>query len=100
MWRLLHGAGRERVPVYASSVYIDSDAVMVAQAEEQVAAGFRAVKIKIGRDDIEGGFRADARAVRKIREAVGPDIDLMVDANGAFDAATAIRVGQHWNRPT
>jgi D-galactarolactone cycloisomerase len=94
VWRLLHGTGRERVPVYASSVYIDADDVMVAQAQEQVAAGFRAVKVKIGRDTADGGFRADISAVAKIREAVGANIDLMVDANGAFDAATAIRVGR------
>ncbi len=94
VWRLLHGAGRERVPVYASSVYIDSDEVMVAQAQEQVAAGFGGIKIKIGRDADEGGVRGDLRAVGKIREAVGQDVELMVDANGAFDAATAIRVGR------
>jgi L-alanine-DL-glutamate epimerase-like enolase superfamily enzyme len=94
VWRLLRGMGRERVPVYASSVYIDSDDVMVAQAQEQVAAGFGAVKVKIGRGDGDGGFRADLRAIVKIREALGSDVDLMVDANGAFDAATAIRVGR------
>lgn len=94
VWRLLYGAGRERVPVYASSVYIDTDDVMVAQAQKQVAAGFRAVKVKIGRDAADGGFRADIRVLAKIREAVGAGVNLMVDANGAFDAATAIRVGR------
>lgn len=94
VWRLLRGIGRERVPVYASSVYIDTDDVMIAQAQKQVAAGFRAVKVKIGRGEGEGGFRADVRAIVKIREALGSDVDLMVDANGAFDAATAIRVGR------
>lgn len=94
VWRLLYGAGRERVPVYASSVYIDADEAMVAQAQELVAAGFGAVKVKIGRSAEDGGFRADINAVAKIREAVGADIDLMVDANGAFDAATAIRVAR------
>lgn len=94
VWRLLHGAGRLRLPVYASSVYIDSDAAMVEQAVEQVSSGFSAVKIKIGRDQGTGGPRGDVRAVEAIRAAVGPDVELMVDANGAFDAPTAVRVGR------
>lgn len=94
VWRLLHGAGRRRVPVYASSVYIDSDEAMVEQSLEQVRAGFSAVKVKIGRDAASGGMRGDVRALRAIRSAVGSDVDLMVDANGAYDAATAILVGR------
>lgn len=94
VWRLLHGVGRRRIPVYASSVYIDRDEVMVEQATAQVDAGFPAVKIKIGRDASLGGPRGDVRAVEAIRTAVGPEIELMVDANGAYDAATAIRVGR------
>jgi L-alanine-DL-glutamate epimerase-like enolase superfamily enzyme len=94
VWRLLYGAGRERVPVYASSIYIDPDEEMVAQAREHVANGFGAIKIKIGRTPADGGVRGDIRVVGKIREAVGDGIELMVDANGAFDAATAVRVGR------
>jgi D-galactarolactone cycloisomerase len=94
VWRLLHGAGRERVPVYASSVYIDTDEAMVLDAQQQVDAGFGAVKLKIGRGPERGGIRGDLRAVARIRDAVGPDVELLVDANGAFDAATAIRVAR------
>jgi L-alanine-DL-glutamate epimerase-like enolase superfamily enzyme len=94
VWRLLYGVGRESVPVYASSIYIDADEVMVAEAQEQVARGFGAVKVKIGRSGAQGGIQGDLRAVTKIREAVGANVELMVDANGAFDAATAIRIGR------
>lgn len=94
VWRLLHGAGRESVPVYASSIYIDSDEAMVAQAQEQIANGFSAIKIKIGRAVEDGGPHADLRAVGKIRAALGDEAELMVDANGAFDASTAIRVAR------
>jgi len=94
VWQLLHGAGRRRIPVYASSVYINRDEVMIEQAAAQVATGFSAVKIKIGRDPDRGGPRGDIRSVEAIRAAVGSEIELMVDANGAYDAATAIRVGR------
>ncbi|MGE0067556.1 MAG: mandelate racemase/muconate lactonizing enzyme family protein [Solirubrobacterales bacterium] len=94
VWALLHGAGRARVPVYASSVYIDTEAAMVAQALEQRERGFGAIKVKIGRPAEEGGVRADLGALTAIREAVGAEVELYVDANGAYDAATAIRVGR------
>ncbi len=56
-----------------------------------VAAGYRHIKFKVG---VEGGknLRRDAVRVRKVREAVGPDIDLLVDANNCFDAGTAIQL--------
>lgn len=94
VWRLLHGAGRTEIPVYASSVYIDEFDVMVGQALEQVENGFGAVKVKIGRTAAHGGIRGDVEAVARIRRAVGDGIELMVDANGAYDAARAIQVGR------
>src|SRR5262249_37198644 len=94
VWRLLHGAGRDRIACYASSVYIADFDTMSAQAVEQVRAGFGAVKIKIGRSAADGGHRADVESVRQIRAAVGDGVGLMVDANSAYDAATAIRVAR------
>ncbi len=90
LYKALGGAGRATVPCYASSVYVSDR--MTEEACAKVAEGFTAVKIKIGRSADLGGTRADIDAVRAIREAVGPKIDLMVDVNGAYDAATAIRV--------
>lgn len=52
---------------------------MAATAAEWVAGGWRHLKIKLGEDP-----RADAGRVRAIREAVGPDVDLRVDANAAW----------------
>jgi L-alanine-DL-glutamate epimerase-like enolase superfamily enzyme len=94
VWELLHGAGRERVPVYASSVYIADVAAMEAEALELVERGFRTVKVKIGRSRDESGLAADVEALAAIREAVGPTIGVVVDANGEYDAATAIRIGR------
>lgn len=94
VWKLLHGAGRKTIPVYASSVYISDPDTMVAEALEQQSLGFKRLKVKIGRKPHEGGQNADLRALRAIREAVGDDLDLVVDANGAYDAAGAIRMGR------
>ncbi|HUN31247.1 MAG TPA: mandelate racemase/muconate lactonizing enzyme family protein [Trebonia sp.] len=91
---LLYGAGRRQVPVYASSVYIDTEEAMVAQAREQVNAGHTTVKLKSGHAAADGGKHADVAKIAAIRAAVGPQIELGVDANSAYDAADAVWVAR------
>ncbi len=92
VFKMLAGAGRSRVPCYASSVYFDEIPKMVSQAVEQVRGGHTAIKVKIGRSAALGGRRTDVASVKAIRAAVGPAIDIMLDVNSAYDAATAISV--------
>lgn len=91
--RLLGGPLRTEVPAYASGLfrYRDGDIVdnLTREAERHVAHGFRAVKLKVG-----FGVEDDARAVKAVRKAVGPDISVMIDANGAYDAVNAIRLAR------
>ncbi len=94
VYKVLGGAGRSRVPCYASSVYFAEVTQMSAQAVDQVRRGHTAVKVKIGRNRQMGGRRADVASVKAIREAVGPAVDLMLDVNSAYDASTAITVGR------
>ncbi|HXW45008.1 MAG TPA: mandelate racemase/muconate lactonizing enzyme family protein [Streptosporangiaceae bacterium] len=73
----LFGGATDRLPAYASFGELKSPA---ARAEAVLAArqaGFRAVKIRIGRQDVPGGLAA----VRAAREAAGPDLQIMVDLN-------------------
>ncbi len=51
-----------------------------------MAAGFTTIKVKVGRDPA-----ADVARVRAVREAIGPDIELTIDANCGWDTDTAIR---------
>jgi len=95
LYRILRGAARDRVPCYASKVYLANTPGMVEQARQQVEAGFRAIKVQVGRSEPLGGLLADVATVRAIREAVGPDVLLLLDANGAFDAASAVRFCRH-----
>jgi L-alanine-DL-glutamate epimerase-like enolase superfamily enzyme len=92
LYKALSGAGRSRVPCYASSVYFAELQEMARQTERQVAAGHTAVKMKIGRSAGLGGTQMDIESVRACREAAGPAVELMADVNSAYDAATAIRV--------
>jgi D-galactarolactone cycloisomerase len=54
-----------------------------------VKEGFSAVKLKIG-----FGVKEDEKLIRAVRDAIGPDIGLMLDANHGFDALEAIELGR------
>jgi D-galactarolactone cycloisomerase len=91
--QLLGGQLRTEVQAYATGLYRrktgDPLKYLVEEARGYVAEGFKAVKLKIG-----FGVEEDAAVTRAVREAIGPNIALMVDANHAFDATAAIRVGR------
>ncbi|MBI2215777.1 MAG: hypothetical protein HYU51_00635 [Candidatus Rokubacteria bacterium] len=84
--RLLGGRVRDRVPLSWSLAVEDGDAE-IDEARERVAAGHRIFKIKTGAHAVAH----DVTRVRRIREAVGPDVSLRVDANQGWDRATALR---------
>jgi L-alanine-DL-glutamate epimerase-like enolase superfamily enzyme len=88
----LIGGGRTTIPVYASGGWTSySDEQLIDEMKGMTARGFKAVKFKVGYD---GGKapRRDVERVRKVREALGPEIKIMVDANNSFDAATAVQL--------
>ena len=87
----LLGGGRSRIPVYASGGWTNyDDDQLVDEMKDMVAQGYFMVKFKIG---YNGGLspNRDVERVRKVREALGPDIGIMIDANNCWDAATAIQ---------
>ena len=75
VYQLLGGLARELVPVAHSLGWMDIDQA-VAEATEAVAEGIRTVKIKVGQSR---GY--DVGVVAAVRGAVGPDVDIVVDAN-------------------
>jgi L-alanine-DL-glutamate epimerase-like enolase superfamily enzyme len=90
LYRLM-GGNRTRVPVYASGGWTSySDEALVAEMQDMVAQGYTHIKFKVG---VEGAtnLRRDAVRVRKVRDAVGPDVKLLLDANNCWDAATAVK---------
>ena len=86
------GVFSERIRVYAAGGYYEEGKgvrELVQEMEGYVGEGFRAVKMKIGGEPME----VDAERVRAVREAVGPKVDLMIDANNRWTAFEAIRFG-------
>ncbi len=81
------GRRADAQPAYGSGVNLHYELdELRAQAERWVAAGYRAAKMKVGRADL----REDVERVRAVREVLGPDRDLMVDANQRWDLERAI----------
>lgn len=94
LYTLLGGKHHDKLAAYASSLRFRAMDEVVAQALDFKARGFKAMKIKIGRN--LDNPSADIDFVATIREAVGPEVRLMVDANCAYseDVATALQVGR------
>lgn len=91
IYKLLGGAYRDGVEPYASGpcriegeVYPDA---AVEQAKQYVKQGYKAMKFKIG-----FGVNEDVKLIHAVREAIGPDIRIMVDANCAYDVSKAKRI--------
>ncbi|MFZ4809156.1 MAG: mandelate racemase/muconate lactonizing enzyme family protein [Hyphomicrobiaceae bacterium] len=91
MHRLI-GAVRDRVPVYWSGGLWLTQSIDALQREaaERVAAGYRAMKIRVARGD----DAVTAERVAAVRAAVGPSIKLMVDANQTLDVTGAIALAR------
>lgn len=92
--KLIGGAHRTSVQAYATGLYfIDMDRLVEEAVEEAIAykeQGFRAIKMKIGLGDP----KLDVQRVKAVREAIGPDVQLAVDANHCFTVPQAIRLGR------
>lgn len=89
-WRLL-GGHDPRVPVYAGGIDLQfSLEALLAQADEFQAQGFRAIKMKVGRDMLS----EDLDRVAAMRDHLGPDFPLMADANMRWRVDEAIRAAR------
>jgi len=83
----LLGRRHDALEAYGSGVNLDYPIdELVAQAERWVAAGFGAVKVKVGKPSLA----EDVDRLQAVREVIGPDRQLMVDANQRWDLAHAV----------
>jgi D-galactarolactone cycloisomerase len=89
---LLGGRWREQVQAYATGSFkrdgvdrVEDNAREMAERRKQ---GFRACKIKIG-----FGLEEDLRVIASVREAIGPEMRLMIDANHGYSVLEAVQLG-------
>jgi L-alanine-DL-glutamate epimerase-like enolase superfamily enzyme len=92
VFRLL-GGSNNRVPCYmAGGYYRDRKTVdrLAAEMKKYRVQGFTAVKMRVGGVSLG----EDIERVQAAREALGPDVKLMLDANEAYDSMTAIKAAE------
>ncbi len=93
IYRLLGGGVRERLPAYASGGWAPPE-LTVDEVLGYREKGFKAVKIRVGGLDEPHFPQRSLERLRLAREALGPDVQLMMDAHGALTVDRAVRLGQ------
>lgn len=89
----LWGKCRDAVPAYGSGCWRGLGCQgMIERARHFTAMGLGAIKMQVAH---LRPWREDVKNVHAMREALGPDIEIMVDVNMGWDAATAIQAGRH-----
>jgi L-alanine-DL-glutamate epimerase-like enolase superfamily enzyme len=90
LWKLLGGSSRKIMP-YAGGIdlYFSLDE-LIAQTEKNLEAGFKAIKMKVGREKLY----EDIERVAAVRKHIGKDTVLMVDANMRWKVDTAIKAAR------
>lgn len=99
VWKVL-GGKRRKVPVYGSGGWLSySTDELIAEVTNYEKRGFQSVKIKVGKRD----WKEDLERLRKVREAVGNEIGIMMDANQGMTVASALQLAKaakdlniHW----
>ncbi|MAG14400.1 MAG: hypothetical protein CL874_00735 [Dehalococcoidales bacterium] len=96
--KLLGGSYRDKAHVYATGLYQPQNVSSITDALTEEALGYKqdgfsAMKLKVGY-----GIEEDIRLVKAVREAIGDDISLMVDANHAYNASEAIRLAREMEK--
>jgi L-alanine-DL-glutamate epimerase-like enolase superfamily enzyme len=99
VYKLLGGAYRKQIPMYASSMRRDTAPVDEARRLASLVEkhGFKAAKVRVGSTF---GFDTDAwsgrsvELVKEVRAALGDEIEIMIDGNSCYTAPRAIELGR------
>ncbi len=99
IWKIL-GACQQQVPVYGSGGWLSySMEELLAEVSGYARRGFAAVKIKVGSADPQ----KDIERLARVREAVGPHLKIMIDANQGLNVPSALALARsakqfdiHW----
>ena len=95
LYQLLGGKCNNQIPVYGYGMMLQKKPVeqlielFQKEAKEIKEKNFKAMKMKIGI-----GPKDDLKLVKAVREAIGDDYKLMVDANHAYNLSDALHVGK------
>ena len=90
---LLGGSFRERIRPYATGLYFSSSKTLTEdlckEAKGYVVNGFKSIKMKVGLNITE-----DLKNIKAVRNTIGFDVELMIDANHAYSFDEALRLSK------
>ena len=90
---LLGGSFRERIRPYATGLYFSNSKTLTddlcKEANEYVENGFKSIKMKVGLNIME-----DLKNIKAVRNTIGFDLELMIDANHAYSFDEALRLSK------
>lgn len=90
VWKML-GTYVAKVPVYGSGGWLSyTPEELIDEVTGYKNRGFKAVKIKVGSPD----WKIDLERLKMVREAVGNDIQIMMDANQGMDVSSALQLSK------
>jgi D-galactarolactone cycloisomerase len=93
VFQLLGGLYRDKVEAYASDIYWEEDPQKMGEnASRAKELGFGLIKAHLGCKSP----KEETLRVRAMREAIGPEIDLMIDLNGGYDRLQAFQAAKLW----
>lgn len=103
IYELLGGPTTNKIKAYASSIYWhylakNAPKGVASEARKLVESGHDQIKIKIGMSKMGGKEDADIKVVKAVRDEIGSEADLMVDANSAYNLNDAIKLGRALER--
>ncbi len=92
LWQHMGGSARAILAYNTDGGWLNwSRETLVSDCKRLVDEGYRGVKIKVGSDTLS----TDIARLEAVRDAIGPEVTLAVDANGRMDLPTAMRFGRH-----
>jgi D-galactarolactone cycloisomerase len=91
--QLLGGLYRDKIKAYASDIYWEEDPNKMGENASRIKSlGYKTIKAHLGcKSPIEDTLR-----VKALRDAIGPDIDLMIDLNGGCNRLEAFQAAKLW----
>ncbi len=93
----LLGGYHASIPAYVAGGYYEpgkDDSLLRSEMETNLATGAKGIKMKIGALSIA----RDVERIDAVREVIGPDVKLLVDANNAYNRIDALRMGRELDR--
>ena len=93
VFQLLGGLYRDKIEAYASDIYWEEEPKKMGENASRVKSlGYQTIKAHLGCKSPE----EDTPRVQALRDAIGPDIGLMIDLNGGYNRLQAFQAAKLW----